>query len=525
MWYNRGIPFAAADLAVGPGTAPEGYFRKNGKLQLHPDGSSDLSECRISGNIFYDGSCANRHDPVLSRAAWGIVEVDENGNTLATFSGNVPRSMPQTPQSAEHLAHAFAVQHLEGESILTGDCKGVVKDANDPSRKPLGRKRMHAAATHAVRCSDKQHFVKHDRWTKAHVLDGIAKLAKQPQKQQAAIAALTSQQNFDALANCEADKVAKAALEEDISCQRDEHVFATHASCYARTKAIARVIATMLQQWPSNTEQGKRHVRKAAVKRKVEATPTLGLGHWWNYRSGDGSICRHCLAVKRDAMQPTKQSLATCPGFSAKFSDIVANPREHMLVMLDCTEHPTLFCLACHHYADTGNQGILADKTKMCPRNKGPSWEKKNQYVGTRVFRHRLPPNPNRANERVHGVIPIDDDPRVYAQLRHSQETYEAWRAVAVDRMTGGPQTAIQSDAPTMHVEPNGRARGRRGAVATIPLIDAVEWMAFGGRDLPGPDRCSDWPPPLPTLGTPANRGVLDNAHLYTRSPMSARTW
>ena len=107
----------------------------------------------LRGKVYYDGSCDNRGDPILSRASWGIVEVSDDGDVLATFSGNVPATMPQTPQSGEHIAHAFAVEHLARRATLSGDCKGVVAAAQDQSDRPLNRKRLHAAATRAVRTS------------------------------------------------------------------------------------------------------------------------------------------------------------------------------------------------------------------------------------------------------------------------------------------------------------------------------------------------------------------------------------
>ena len=73
----------------------------------------------------------------MSRASWGIVEVDDEGRVLASLSGNVPATMPQTPQSGEHLGHAYAVQHLQSKATLSGDCKAVVNAAQTTRFDPL----------------------------------------------------------------------------------------------------------------------------------------------------------------------------------------------------------------------------------------------------------------------------------------------------------------------------------------------------------------------------------------------------
>ena len=111
MWFNRGLPRSCADFAVGPSLAPQAFYRREGVLATDSAGESDPSTCQLGGLVYYDGSCDNREVPIMSRASWGIVEVDDNGKVLASLSGNVPATMPQTPQFGEHLAHGYAVQY------------------------------------------------------------------------------------------------------------------------------------------------------------------------------------------------------------------------------------------------------------------------------------------------------------------------------------------------------------------------------------------------------------------------------
>ena len=121
---------------------------------------------------------------------------------------------------------------------------------------------MHAAATLFVRNSPSKRYVSEERWVKAHVTDKLAKLAKDPAAQQRMLDSLTTQEKLDAVANFEADEIAKQAMQEDRANCADKQALALHSATYAKTVRIAKVISTMLMQWPSNTERGVTHQRK-----------------------------------------------------------------------------------------------------------------------------------------------------------------------------------------------------------------------------------------------------------------------
>ena len=178
---------------------------------------------------------------------------------------------------------------------------------------------------------------------------------------------------------------------------------------------------------------------------------------------------------------------STCPGYSPKLSAILANPRGHQLVALDCTLRPSLFCLQCHRWADTGKQGLLANQGMMCPKQTGGSWHKKFRALGKTVFQARRPPNPKRQHEVVHAIIAIDDDPRTRAQLRYSQELYESWRALAIDRLIGGPITAVRAndELEVERVPTAGRAQRMHNGPATIPLLSAQHHWHADSSSLP----------------------------------------
>ena len=78
---------------------------------------------------FNDGSCKQTGDPELTRAAWAVVEVDQEGQLVACLEGPVWRGAPQTAQAAEYVACASAIQIIDDDAELYGDCLNVVRDA------------------------------------------------------------------------------------------------------------------------------------------------------------------------------------------------------------------------------------------------------------------------------------------------------------------------------------------------------------------------------------------------------------
>ena len=87
----------------------------------------DRSQWQLQGDIFTDGSCTRRYNSEFNRAAWAAVQVDRTGATQAILQGIVPRTLPQTPQSAEYFAAAAATELTSDRARIHIDCKGVVE--------------------------------------------------------------------------------------------------------------------------------------------------------------------------------------------------------------------------------------------------------------------------------------------------------------------------------------------------------------------------------------------------------------
>ena len=91
----------------------------------------------LTGNIFPDGSAMDPTDPLLSRAGWGLAQVDDDGGFVAGCYGAVPYELGpfQTARDGEDFAILMAasgcVDTLSDHSYFI-DCSGTVSAFRDP---------------------------------------------------------------------------------------------------------------------------------------------------------------------------------------------------------------------------------------------------------------------------------------------------------------------------------------------------------------------------------------------------------
>ena len=122
----------------------------------------------LEGNVFYDGSCLQRGCNGLSRATWAAVQLGPDNQVVASVSGPVWRSLPQTAQAAEHCARAAAVQILKGPARLIGDSRYIDAAANKPRQFSCHHSKMHAAASRVAADAIGADHVLDDTWVRAH---------------------------------------------------------------------------------------------------------------------------------------------------------------------------------------------------------------------------------------------------------------------------------------------------------------------------------------------------------------------
>ena len=98
---------------------------KQVEIQWHNGYEADT----ITGQIYTDGACKPHKIRELSRAAAGVVTLNEEGQKMATISALVPRHPPRTAPSAEFYAAQIASGKLTPPATMHTDCLNVYKAA------------------------------------------------------------------------------------------------------------------------------------------------------------------------------------------------------------------------------------------------------------------------------------------------------------------------------------------------------------------------------------------------------------
>lgn len=164
--YNRGImqhpcedyPEAQKDTMVT-------LVRHGKRVEAH--------EFTLEGNVHLDGTCDQRQILDLKRAAWAVVQVNDNGEVESAAFGPVPACLPQTSQAGEYAALA-AAEHLKtGKCNLFGDCQNVVKDWHKKSHRLDNCRKIYHGLVDESRQSEAKGSIDQFEWVKAHELGTV----------------------------------------------------------------------------------------------------------------------------------------------------------------------------------------------------------------------------------------------------------------------------------------------------------------------------------------------------------------
>lgn len=289
----------------------------------------DPASWTLSGNIFYDGACTSHVVPELSRAGWGAVEVDEQGNVLASVQGPVCSPLPQTAQAGEHCGRTAVVELLDGPSVLYGDCRSVCDAAKWSFARALNPKLVHSAASRMARFSPGNRFVTEDCKVKAHM---------DPDK------VLDPQLKWRALGNKAADERAVAAkyLHPTVTDREWKAV----ADAISLQQHVARVIGEVLASFPSAPR-----VERAVGPRARASSATAKVdSHEWVGRAGLAICCR-CFAFRDPQGQGAQSVSSACKPAKAEARQLIGSPHGHRLIAAKCRGSTIVACLRCGRWA------------------------------------------------------------------------------------------------------------------------------------------------------------------------------
>ncbi len=220
----------------------------------------------FGGDLFTDGSCT--HSPIrgLSRAGCSAVEADEAGGRRRGIYMPIPRHLPQTSQSGEHVGVAMARRQAARPAHIRSDCENVVRAANDPASKALAPARTYAGIVldKYTRLDDASRATRVS-WVKAHRADSDQHSAETKR---------------EIRANAEADRLAGEAVLLHPQPTHDQQVRLNYY--LRRAPLIAKAVGVAQAMFPA--AEATRLTRRRRPASAVEARERSL--HFWSFNQG-----------------------------------------------------------------------------------------------------------------------------------------------------------------------------------------------------------------------------------------------
>ena len=264
--YNRGIMSARGDQLPCASEDPVVV------CETWKDGIPTATTLvRFKGDVFVDGSCDQHPIKELKRASWSCVQVDAEGNKVASAHGTVPRHLPQTSQAGEFAALVAATRAAGGTCCVYGDCSNVVKSWTQPKSSWLQKGDVYGGVMQEARRANSEGFINDMQWVKAH--QSISTLVK----------VASADAIRKAMGNDFADGKAKEGL---LLHPQPEHVDKVVCDRMVKhTRQVCFLAAKILPLWPSmqrtdevNKGPSTREVRKKR-RRPHQWEPAVGRWH------------------------------------------------------------------------------------------------------------------------------------------------------------------------------------------------------------------------------------------------------
>ncbi len=319
LFHSTGVMPHPADVWPAPVENPEVVVERL-------DGSAPSGEVhQFQGNFYFDGSCSTHVIPELRRAGWAIVVKDAEGKPIARISSPLWRSLPQTPQAAECVAYAAAVQFVAGASVFYGDCANVVRQAGAAPRKVCApTARYSGVMRDTQRVPERLGHVVEFRKIKAHVDPNAIE---------------DPEQRSHAQGNAEADLLAKdAARRHPAQSPAEEAMLATDMEDAVH---IIKLASAVLRHWPpqEKTPKPKRAGAGPGAPRKE------GRAHVWEFVDSAWR-CRACLRCAVGAKDNPRVTRGFCTGGAAAGKSREAEGGGHTLGYARGEGMPIMFCIS-----------------------------------------------------------------------------------------------------------------------------------------------------------------------------------
>ncbi len=283
----------------------------------------------MHGDIFIDGSCSTSVFRGLQRAAMAIVNLGTDARPKKVVSVPIWNTLPQTSQSAEFAAFAGVSQVIDGDSIVHGDCRGVLDLAacGVPPRFD-GRRKYAGVLLSMQKCPAGLARITSTVKVKAHQnIDAI----------------VDERQRRLAIGNNLADAAAKAARARHP--QPSEEVQSLIAYWEKRAPLVVQAVATAMPMFsPLGGKLGRRPkaVRPCDQRAERELPPM----HAWEYTAGRWR-CGQCWTyIVGDGPVPAHRRREVCQRARVSARNAQFEARGHLMLCTD-GDLPISFCARC----------------------------------------------------------------------------------------------------------------------------------------------------------------------------------
>ncbi len=320
QFFVTGIMPHPADVLPSPVEAPRITVKRY-------DGGPTDGELNFQGHFYVDGSCSTHAIPELRRAGWAVVVTTPEGRPIASISSPLWRDLPQSPQAAEFVAHAAAVQYMAGPSIVFGDCENVVRQATArpkvrvaPGKKYSGV--MRDVLKYPQRLAHQEQF----RKVKAHV--NIDALENEEDKRHAR-------------GNAWADELAKeAARSQPAPTPAEQGILDVDI---ADARSIVKYAAEALRKWPPLDRKASGEKRQAGRRKEPRKEEEA---HDWQFLDGAWR-CTRCLRCAIGATGNPGGSRGKCTAIGTDEKAKEAQMQGHSVAIVESDGLPVIFCARC----------------------------------------------------------------------------------------------------------------------------------------------------------------------------------
>ena len=360
-----------------------------GLMFFDPDGTEvDYANWQpTSLHAAVDGSCEPHAVAYLTRASWAVVFFDPiTGERLHAASGPVWASLPQTSQAAEYSAMAALAQLAERSSLRMhghSDCRAVVSEVSRCPAQMLRHSAMYAGVLRSTKVAGDMASLATLNWTRAH-------------RSAAVIAGLPQDERNIAMANAQADHLAKEALSSHDAV--DPLVGRDLADSIMKARTVLRLACAVLPLFPRIGRLGRsaktEDADAAPVVEPPVAPPSPPLQirpHAWN-----NGQCEKCMIgqVACDSLD--------CTGIPPVVLHNIVSGLGHLLVRVHVFDDPTptFVCTRCGGMAKSNH-------CKHLGRQCTPAHV--NQQALNRLFRGFSPATRSASRRVVWRSLPVGD--------------------------------------------------------------------------------------------------------------------